>query len=115
MIDINKIDLILDKYPQKTSLSEDFEAKVYSKIKIKNRQRKITYSFSIVFMLLFTLFVVQVFINNSRPLNKYANKVKTTNQKEEIPLVEDVYFSLTDSNTNYVIEQVDYSSDDGSI
>lgn len=99
-------------------LGEGFENAVFSKIKKKKRQRKITASVAAGVLLTAVLFVGQaVIFNDPGAGNRSMLAGSPTNQlqKEEVPVVEDVVFAASDSGSDYVIEQVGYTSDDGTL
>lgn len=99
-------------------VDENFENAVFSKIKRKKRQRKITASVAAGVMLAAVLFVGQaVIFNETGNGNRSMLAGSQTNrlQKEEVPVVEDVVFASSDSGSDYVIEQVGYTSDDGTL
>lgn len=109
----------LARYRQSTpvsDLSEDFENRVFAKIKKKKTQRKVTASVGLAVMVAGFLFIAQATIFNPsvdsrRPLMARPAAI----EKEEIPIVEDVVFASSDSRSSYVIEQVNYTGDDGTI
>jgi hypothetical protein len=104
------------------SLAEDFEAKVFTKIKRKKTVKKIGYSFTVFFVVGVILFLSFIFLQPDRtqddPLrNKFAtqfpqNPAKSVDIKEEIPVIEHVYFAPSDGRDSYAIEQVSYSEED---
>jgi hypothetical protein len=96
----------------------DFENVVFAKIKKKKRQRKITASVTAVVVLVGFLFIGQAVIFNNPSRSKQpllAGKMVPAQQKEEIPVIEDVVFASSDSGSDYVIEQVGYNPDDGTL
>jgi hypothetical protein len=99
-------------------VGSDFENQVFAKIKKKKRQRKITTSITAGIAIFGFLFIAQATFlkpDKSKSL-RMANQLKQrTMEKEEVPVVEDVVFASSDSTANYVIEQVNYTSDDSSI
>lgn len=97
-------------------VGDGFENAVFSKIKRKKRQRKVTASITAGVLLAAVLFVGQAVIFNnpgdSHRSMMAGNQAGELN-KEEVPVVEDVVFAASDSGSDYVIEQVGYTSEDG--
>jgi len=104
------------------NLEDDFEDKVFSKIKRKKTRKKIGYSFTVFFVVGAILFFSFYFLLTDRNKDdvlktKYAtrfpqNTEKSIDIKEEIPVIEDVYFASSDERDSYAIEQVSYSEED---
>ena len=103
---MKNIDELLKNISRESNLKEDFEVKVYSKIKIKKSHRKITYIASFMFLCIAIFMGYFFFIQgkgNSVILNTKSDRLV---EKEEIPIIEDVYFASYDDRTNYAIEQI---------
>ncbi len=81
---------------------DDFETRVFAKIRSKKRQRKIGIGITAVAATALFLVLFQPFRPLSRPL-PLADSVK-----EEVPVSEDLYFSASDSRTRYSLEAVSY-------
>lgn len=104
------------------NLNENFETKVFAKINRKKTIKKIGYSFTVFFvvgMIVFLSFYFLVSDRSQEPAlkSKYASRFpqntrKSVEIKEEIPVIEDVYFSSSTERENYAIEQVSYSEED---
>ncbi len=113
------------------SVGLDFEDKVFAKIKRKKQVRRniaaaITgFSLAGFLFLAHSLFIVKgPRLDNNKQIPLIAQQessprgkqVMTAHeQTEEIPLMEDVIFATSDSQTDYVLEQVSYVPDDGTI
>ncbi|MCK4762891.1 MAG: hypothetical protein KAW12_11910 [Candidatus Aminicenantes bacterium] len=98
------------------SLSEDFEAKVFAKIKKKKTVRRNIAAAIAGFSLAGFLFLAHsMFFDKNPAANKQFIAQQESTQQEEIPLMEDVIFASSDSQTNYAIEQVAYYQDDDTI
>ncbi len=94
----------------------DFEDLVFAGIKKKKKQRKVTASAALAIAFAGFLFIAQATVFH-KPGKSPATMADGSNKqmKEEIPVVEDVVFASSDSQSNYVIEQVSYSEDDNTI
>jgi len=95
---------------------DGFENVVFNKIKRKKKQRRLTAAVASVVLLGGFLFLAQaVFFNNpGNGTRNFALSGQLKSDKEEVPVVEDVVFSTSDSRSSYVIEQVGYTEGDGS-
>lgn len=94
----------------------DFEERVFAKIKRKKTIRKHISAAIVGFSLAGFLFLAQNIIFHKNPVeNKQIIAHRESTQKEEIPLMEDVIFTSSDSQNNYAIEQVVYHADDDTI
>jgi hypothetical protein len=94
-------------------VAEDFESRVFAKIKKKKRQRKVTASVTLGIALFGFLFLAGTILLEPPSKSQPAVTARTNTEiKEEVPVVEDVVFASSDSQSNYVIEQVSYSEDD---
>lgn len=112
---MESIDKLFKSYSNEHRLGEDFEDKVYTKIKKKKVYKKMTYSFSFVIFLFFIFFAYHFFTVNSKNIRNLKTKSEKFATKEEIPLIEDVYFASYDNETNYVIEKVSLNKYDNDI
>ena len=98
------------------NVSGDFECRVFAKIKRKKTQRKVTASVGLGIVIAGFLFIAQVtFLNKNDKYSRPLMAESAIVEKEEIPVVEDVVFASSDSNSSYIIEQVNYSSGNGTI
>lgn len=98
------------------SVSEDFENRVFAKIKRKKTIRKHITAAVVGFSLAGFLFLAQSLFFQKSPIeNKQVIAHSESTQKEEIPLMEDVIFTSSNSQSDYSIEQVVYHSDDDTI
>ena len=111
---MKELEKLLFDYNRENSVKEDFDDIVFKKINRKKNIRRVNYSVFSVILLLVSLLVIQNIIPTSDNKNYFANNNKLT-EKEEIPLVEDFYFSAVDENANFTIEQVSYTDDEGVI
>lgn len=116
-IENNEFGQVFHRFKQNTqpaTVSDDFENCVFTKIKKKKTQRKVITSVSLGILIFAFLFVAQavMFQKESKPT---IMAQPGTELKEEVPIMEDVIFSSSDSRTNYAIEQVAYYEDDGTI
>ena len=97
-------------------VGDDFEDRVFAKIKRKKTIRKHITAAIVGFCLAGFLFLAQSIFFQNNPIEK--NQVIAHSEstlKEEIPLMEDVIFTSSDSQSDYAIEQVVYHSDDDTI
>jgi hypothetical protein len=86
-------------------LGPDFEERVFFKIKKKKRLRKISYGLTAVGSILLLFSLLQIFRPAVRPVLQTGIETPALN-KEEIPLHEDLFFSVSDNRTRYSIEAV---------
>ena len=116
---MKSIDDLLKNYSRETEVCLDFEDNVFSKIKRKKAVRKTTYSafFAVLFLtiLLSVLVIVPDSAQDSRQANGLSDPAGRFTAKEEVPVIEDVFFASYDADTSYVIEQVSNSEDDEGI
>jgi len=99
-----------------SSVGNDFEHRVFAKIKRKKTQRKVTASVGLALLMGGFLFIAQItFLNKSVDTRRPLLAGPAAVEKEEIPIVEDVVFASSDSRSSYIIEQVNYTADDGTI
>jgi hypothetical protein len=99
------------QHSQLSSLSEDFENKVFTKIKKKKTQRKVVASVTLGILIFAFLFVAQVVLFHKETEPRIIAQPGSTD-KEEVPVMEDVIFASSDSRSNYAIEQVAYYEED---
>ncbi len=95
------------------NLSDDFEDKVFRKIKRKKRQKTAIVSTLGIFFLGGFIFISGTFFFSNR-----GDTLVTGNNgkvREEIPLTDYVTFAASDETYNYVIEQVGDYNDLGTI
>lgn len=98
------------------TVSDDFESRVFSKIKNKKKQRKITAAAALGVVVFAFIFIGQAVLFHKDPGQKIMAGSEST-IKEEVPVVEDVIFASSDSKANYAIEQVQvgYYEDENTI
>ncbi|MEN8153302.1 MAG: hypothetical protein ABFR75_04710 [Acidobacteriota bacterium] len=96
---------MFSNYSSGEKLGDNFEDKVFSKIKRKKRQRKTVVSTMGVFLLGGILFVTNGLFFNGTDNNrgKFGNKYAG---RQEVPLTDDVIFSSSDERNSYIIEHV---------
>ena len=97
-------------------VNEDFETRVFSKIKKKKTQRKVTASVVLGILVFAVVFIGQATLLHKEPAAPVMARTESA-VEEEIPVVEDVVFASSDSRTDYAIEnvQVAYYEDENSI
>jgi hypothetical protein len=99
------------------TLSDDFEDRVFAKIKKKKTQQKATASVVLSIAVFAFIFIAQAIFSHKKPgketfITRSEVGIET---KEEIPVMEDVIFASSDRQTNYAIEQVAYYEDENTI
>jgi hypothetical protein len=82
------------------ALGGDFEDRVFAKIRKKRRQRKIGYTVTALAGALLLASLFQLF----RPDVRHGQIPRAAGGKEEIPVSENLYFSVFDSRTQYSLE-----------
>ncbi len=99
------------------TLSEDFEDRVFAKIKKKKTQRKAAASAALSIAVFAFIFIAQAIFSHKEPGKKtfITRSEVGIETKEEIPVMEDVIFASSDRQTDYAIEQVAYYEDENSI
>jgi len=99
------------QHSQLSSVSQDFENKVFAKIKKKKTQRKVVTSVTLGILIFVFLFIGQavLFHKDTEPT---IMAQQDSTDKQEVPVMEDVIFATSDSRTNYAIEQVAYYEGD---
>lgn len=95
------------QHSQLSNVSEDFENKVFAKIKKKRTQRKVVASVTLGVLIFAFLFIGQLVLFHKETEPTFMARPESTD-KEEVPVMEDVIFATSDSRTNYAIEQVAY-------
>lgn len=98
--------------PPARPLSDDFEGRVFSKIKRKKKQRKVAAATAMSVTLFAFLFIAQAFFFNQGPETPILT---ASMEKEEVPVMEDVIFASFDSRTDYAVEQVGYNEENTTI
>jgi hypothetical protein len=88
-------------------LGPDFEEQVFFKIRKKKRLRKISYGLTAMGSILLLFSLLQIFRPADRPALQTSIKAPVLN-KEEVPLHEDLFFSVSDQRTQYSIEAVSF-------
>jgi hypothetical protein len=116
---MKSIDDLLESYSRKTEVRPDFEDNVFSKIKKGKIVRKTTYSAFFVLAFLTVLASLLLFIpdsnQDSRQAKGFYESPGSMLVKEEVPVIEDIFFASYDTDTSYAIEQVSNSEDDEGI
>jgi len=100
---------ILRQCDDRTEPGPDFEERVFSKIKKKKKQRRISYAIMAVVGVVMLLSLFQIF----RPSPHRFVIPGLETDKEEIPLREDLFFSASDNRTRYSLEPVSYQKKPG--
>jgi len=108
-----------DRFKQDSHLlnvNEDFESRVFYKIKKKKKQRKVTASAVLGIAVFAFIFIGQAALFHKKPEQTIIARPEST-VKEEIPVTEDVVFASSDSRSDYAIEQVQvaYYEDENTI
>lgn len=93
-------------------LSDDFEDRVFARIKRKKKQRKVA-TVAVMSVTLFAfLFIAQAVFFNRRPETPLLTaREEASIEKEEVPVMEDVIFASSDNRTDYAVEQVNYNEE----
>ena len=116
---MKSIDDLLKNYSRNTEVRSDFEESVFSKIKRKKAVRRTTFSAFAGLVILAGLLSLLVVVPGSEPDSRQAGFQYETPErmavKEEVPVIEDVFFASYDTDTRYAIEQVSLSDDDEGI
>jgi len=104
---------IFKNYIRMEDLGEDFEDRVFSKIKKKKRQKAvIVSSLGALFLGGFLFIAGSLFFSEKSELLYTGNDDLV---REEVLLTDHVIFAASDEVNNYVIEQVDSFEDTGTI
>ncbi|MEN8223449.1 MAG: hypothetical protein ABFR36_09345 [Acidobacteriota bacterium] len=106
-------DDIFRDYTHMEQLDDNFEEMVFHKIKRKKKQRAVAASTFGAFLLGGFLFIsVTLFLpEKSDPLFTKGGP----DTREDVPVTDYVTFAASDDSTDYVIEQVNYIADTGTI
>jgi len=104
---------IFEDYIYTEQLDDNFEKMVFHKIKKKKRQRTVAVSSLGVFLLGGFLFMSVTLFFPGKHDPMYARGDGLV--REEVPVTDYVTFAASDESNNYVIEQVGYSEDTGTI
>lgn len=119
----NPIDETFNRFrqcPNDLTVNDDFESRVFAKIRKKKIQRKVTASVAMVVVLFGVLFVAGGMIFNEpdkvdpgfSSLARQMSSAEWASQvQEEVPVVEEVIFASSDGNSNYAVENVAYNED----
>jgi hypothetical protein len=102
------------QHSSQLTVNEDFENQVFAKIKKKKTRRKVTASVALFMVIFAFIFIARAVLLQREPGPKTVARSELT-PKEEVPVIEDVIFASSDSQTTYAIEQVSYSEDDDTI
>jgi hypothetical protein len=111
---MKSIEEVFEHYSKEYAVRDDFEDRVYAKIKKKESVRKVKYSSLLVFSLCLILYLVISFFpfskgkenRETRYAGQFSEAAGTTAVKEEVPVMENVFFASFDDSTDYAIEQV---------
>lgn len=95
---------ILRQNDERNEPGPDFEEKVFSKIKKRKKQKKISLAIMALIGVVMLLSLWQWF----RPAPRRTLLSGIHIEKEEIPLSEDLFFSASDNRTRYSLEPVSY-------
>jgi hypothetical protein len=97
-------------------LGDNFETRVFAKIKRKKKQRKITAAAVMSIALFAFLFIAQaLFLTNRSDRPQMTAQLEKEIEKEEVPVMEDVIFASFDKKADYAVQQVGYYEDDNTI
>jgi len=109
------VDEMLSEYTPTRCVGGDFEARVFSKIDRKKRVRQIGIPVAAVLILLLaSLFLIVPGGGQDVESTRWANGGPAGREiKEEIPVIEDFFVAAYGERTEYAIEQVSLSEDDG--
>lgn len=109
---MDKLENGFDRFRRNTAglqLSEDFEDRVFARIKKKKKQRKAVASAALSIAVFAFIFVGQALFLDKEPGSRIKTAYSQQTVKEEVPVMEDVIFASSDSQTDYAIEQVAYN------
>lgn len=118
---MNSVDELMKQYSGTYEVNPGFEDGVYSKIEKRKRLKKIGFSGAVGFILAVVVISVFLFFPGAASRDsqgeRFANQINTKSdqvvEKQEVPVLEDVFFTLTDGEKNYAIEQVSISEEEG--
>ncbi len=113
----------LDRLLKQVSINDEldggFESAVFSKIKRKKVHRRVAVASSVVFVIMGFLFGFFLFGPTPQPQSPIYAHNQTQHaesiDKEEIPVLEDVYLSSYDNKSSYAVEMVSYQEDEGQL
>ncbi|HLP60163.1 MAG TPA: hypothetical protein VK186_15090 [Candidatus Deferrimicrobium sp.] len=105
------------------SLGVDFETRVFAKIKKKKTQRKVVASAALSMAVFAFIYIGQAVLFHRDPGEKIifglngrnAQTEKMLNEKEEVPVMEDVVFASYDQQNDYAVEKVAYNEHENTI
>jgi hypothetical protein len=106
------------QHSSRLTVSEDFETRVFTKIKKKKNRRKVTASAALFVVIFAFIFIARDVLLHKEPPPKTMTRAELITEetiKEEVPVIEDVIFASSDTQTTYAVEQVSYSEDDDTI
>ena len=111
------------QYPPRHTVSGDFEQRVFAKIRKKKAVRRIGYPAFALLLVVSLLVSVFVFLPQKNSDPRMSERLAqgptpltdTRRVKEDIPVMEDLYFASYDGRTDYAIHQVSLADDDGGI
>jgi hypothetical protein len=111
---------LIKNYSQPCRVTADFEDGVFSRIEKIKKMKKIGISGGAAFIVALVFSVFLFFPGSARRdarENRFATRtdknMERVKVKEEVPVLEDVFFTLTDGEKNYAIEQVSVSEEEG--
>lgn len=118
---MKSIDDMIKNYSRSYRVHGGFEDSVFAKIEKRKRLIRAKVSGAVGLVLVVAIFSVILFPPGSdtrqgernylaNRLDKKSDQIKV---KEEIPVLEDVFFRLTDGEKNYAIEQVSILEEEG--
>lgn len=119
------------QHPRESFLSDDFENRVFAKIKKKKTQRKVTASVTMIVTVFAFLFIAGPLVFKQSPeidpAFNLANRLPKPSDagqdlpkdwlknREEVPALEEVIYASSDTDTNYAIETVANFDDDNTL
>lgn len=117
---MDKLDNGFNRYRTNTPngvLGDDFEDRVFAKIKKKKQQRKVAASAALSIAVVGFIFVGQALFRGrgELPPEQLLAVGSEILVKEEVPVMEDVIFASSDAGADYAIEQVAYTGDNYSL
>ncbi len=117
---MQRVEDLLKQVSIDKELDEGFETAVFGKIRRRKVHRRLAMATSVVFVIVGFLFSFYLFMPRApqqAPLtaDSQLNDSSQIVEKEEVPVLEDVYFSSYDDRTHYAVELVSYNEDEGGI
>jgi cytoskeletal protein RodZ len=117
---MQRVEDLLKQVSIDKELDEGFETAVFGKIRRRKVHRRLAMATSVVFVIVGFLFSFYLFMPRApqqAPLtaDSQLNDSSQIVEKEEVPVLEDVYFSSYDDRTHYAVELVSYTQDEGGI